>query len=385
MPELPQELIDAILEEVPSSSLGACSLTATAFVATSQRRLFRWMSLTDVPSYERAARLLTSSPHLGPYFMWLALDIQHIPKDYPVLKSILAALSSIEHLSIVGAATGPFKSNQIGQNPCLVDFLSLPTLRCFALQNLIDVPASLVARALASFEQVLLFRISIAEDEDAGQYPSLGALWYLGVIDGGYETILPFLLHPKRREFMKDLGRLAVTIPPIPEPLQPRFKELLVACASTLEHLTLELEEPPTYLPPLPEMIFLELWIDVELTKTADLFHSIISATLASTPHLEVLTLAILDRPANPHRPHRQQWTTCAPAEWATLDAMLMDREDLCEVEFSLRHFPNEPERYAAFVPFIQAHLPRLFEAELLTFNYRDLMRHPMDEFAVDY
>ncbi|KAJ6513718.1 hypothetical protein C8R47DRAFT_1313830 [Mycena vitilis] len=341
MPALPQELVDAILEEVSTSSLGACALTATAFVASSQRRLFRWMSLTNVPSYERAARLLTSSPHLGAYFMWLALDIQHIPKDYPVLKSILAALSSIEHFSIVGAASGPFTSNQIGQNLCLVDFLSLPTLRCFALQNLIDVPASLVTRALSSFEQVLLFRISILEDEDAGAYTSLGDLWYLSVIDGGYDTILPFLLQPKH--------------------------------------------EPPTYLPPLPEMIFLELWIDVEFTKTADIFHSIISATLASTPHLEVLTLAILDRPANPHRPHRQQWTARAPAEWATLDTMLIDREYLCEVEFSLRHFPNEPERYAAFVPFIQAHLPRLFEAELLTFNYRDLMRHPMDEFAVDW
>ncbi|KAJ6513729.1 hypothetical protein C8R47DRAFT_1286581 [Mycena vitilis] len=365
MPEIPQKLVDAILEKVPILSLGACAMTATAFVATSQRRMFRWMRLG----------LSSSQVHPG---------------------------EVIEHrdLSIVGAAAGPFESNQIAQNPCLIEFLSLPSLRCFALQNLKDVPASLVARALAAFEQVLLFRISILEDEAAGENTSLGDLWYLGVIDGGYDTILPFLLQPtygiharlgEARRYNPAYPRGPPTqIQGAPGVLREHAGESNTGISCVLPFVLKCLsdtlpEQPPTYLPALTEMIFLELWIDVELTKTADVFHSIISATLASTPHLELLTLAILDRPANFHRRHRQQWTARAPAEWANLDAMLMDREDLCEVEFSLRHFPNEPERYAAFVPFIHAHLPRLFEAELLTFNCRDLKRHPMDEFAVDW
>ncbi|KAK7042635.1 hypothetical protein R3P38DRAFT_322392 [Favolaschia claudopus] len=69
VPELPQELIDAIVGEVPDSSLPACFLAGVTFVVSSQRRLFRWMSLEDgIAKYEKAARFLASSPHLGKYF-----------------------------------------------------------------------------------------------------------------------------------------------------------------------------------------------------------------------------------------------------------------------------------------------------------------------------
>ncbi|KAJ7723667.1 hypothetical protein B0H16DRAFT_1895727 [Mycena metata] len=150
-PHLPQELIEAIVEEVPTGSLPACSLTATAFVTCSQRRLFRWMSLSNIPAYERAAKLLASSPHLGPYFRYLALNLKDVPSDYGHLKSILAGLPEIEFFTISGDYA---KRNQIGENPSLVDFLSLATLRCFALDRLADVPATLLARVFSLFEEV---------------------------------------------------------------------------------------------------------------------------------------------------------------------------------------------------------------------------------------
>jgi hypothetical protein len=243
MPDLPQELIDAIVDVVPESSLGACSLTATAFVVSSQRRLFRWMSLDDIPSYERTAHLLVSSPHLGPYFRYLALVIKDIPKDYAPLESILAPLTEIEYLTISGDSASAATPNQIAQNPCLIDLLSIPTLRCFALQDLVDVPSSIISRALSSFEEVELFRVSIANEEDQEEevLSSPGGLWHLNILFDGYESLLPFVLHPKRIESLHQLGRLSVVIPPIPELLQPRFRELLVACSSTLEHLEIEL------------------------------------------------------------------------------------------------------------------------------------------------
>ncbi|KAJ7731522.1 hypothetical protein B0H16DRAFT_1264563, partial [Mycena metata] len=71
MPQLPQELINAILEDAPDSSLGACSMTARAFVATSQRRLFRWMSLVGIAQYEHADRLFEGSPHLAGYMRYV--------------------------------------------------------------------------------------------------------------------------------------------------------------------------------------------------------------------------------------------------------------------------------------------------------------------------
>ncbi|KAJ6588018.1 hypothetical protein B0H19DRAFT_1097698 [Mycena capillaripes] len=347
------------------------------------------MSLEDISSYERTARLLASSPHLGQYFRYLALDIKALPRDYAPLQSILAPLSEIEYLTIAGDSASAATSNQIAQNPCLIDLLSVPTLRYFALQDLVDVPSSLISRAFSSFEQVLLLRISIdiTDEEDQpteGSESSPVDLWHLGVVFDGYESILPFVLHPRSKGFVQQLGRLSVTIPPITESLQPKFTELLVACSSTLEDLEIELEIPPTYLPTLPALIFLELWIDVEVTKTPGLLDSIISETIASTPHVEVLTISLLDRPSVPHRPDPQQWTDRSPLDWAGLDSALMDMPDLYEVDFSLRWFHNQPERYIAFVPYVQAHLPRAFDAGLLGFNYCSCFQHSMDRFARD-
>lgn len=49
---------------------------------------------------------------------------------------------------------------------------------------------------------------------------------------------------------------------------------------------------------------------------------------------------------------------------------------------FSMCYFQHEPERYAAFVPYIQAHLPRAFDAGLIAFSYRSSFLHPMDRFV---
>ncbi|KAJ7703429.1 hypothetical protein B0H16DRAFT_1589022 [Mycena metata] len=382
VPHLPQELIEAIVEEVPSESLAACSLTAIAFVACSQRRLFRWMSLSDIPAYERAARLLASSPHLGPYFRYLDLDLKEVPQDYCHLESILAGLSEIEFLAISGDYDGYDRSssNQIGDQPSLIDFLSLATLRCLALFGLVDVPASLVARAFSLFEEILLSLITIANDEDQDSESSSSptALWHIGVSTDSDESVLAFLLHPKRIRSLHHLQRLSVVFPPIPDSRQHRFEELLFTCSENLDSLELELETSPTYIPTLPVLTRLQLWLDVALTKTPAELHSIIAATIASTPHLEVLTLAFLDRD---HL--RQTWTDRRPEALADLDSAFVDMRDLREVGFSMRWFYHRPERYAAFTSFIEACFPRTFAAGLVRFSYQSsASQHPMDIFA---
>ncbi|KAJ7171122.1 hypothetical protein C8R46DRAFT_181915 [Mycena filopes] len=386
MPDLPQELIEAIVKEVPLGSLAACSLTAIAFVTASQRRLFRWMSLPNIAAYQRAEKLLASSPHLGPYFRYLALGITEIPDDFSCLKSILSVLSEIEFLTITGSYTTP---HQMGKNPFLIDFLSHPTLRCLGLSHLGEVPASLVTRAFSLFDEVQLGAVTIVNDEDLASDGPLppAELWHLAMSGDGAEiaeqTMLAFLLQPKRIQSL-ELQQLSFVFPPVPADRAHRFEELLVACSDSLDSLELELETPPTYIPTLPNLTYLELWLDVELTKTPPEMLAIIAAAVASAPHLEVLTIAFLDRPANPRRPHRQLWTGAQP-EWAPIDSALMDMKDLCEVVFSLRWFHHEPERYAAFTPFIQAHLPRSFEAGFVDFSYRACQQHPMDKFVSIY
>jgi hypothetical protein len=144
-------------------------------------------------------------------------------------------------------------------------------------------------------------------------------------------------------------------------------------------------EQSPTYLPTLPALRSLELWLDVELTKAPNTLLSILTDTLAPLPHLEVLTLAILDRPAGPHRPNRQMWTGRRPWAWADLDSLWADADDtpdLRQVHFSLRLFGQEAKRYAEFVPFIHTHLPRTYNAGLIKTSCLSFAQHPMDRFV---
>ncbi|KAJ6494050.1 hypothetical protein C8R47DRAFT_1118188 [Mycena vitilis] len=250
MAEVPQELIDKIIEQVPEDSLAACSLTATPFLVSSQRRLFRWMSLRDLPMYERTGRLLATSPHLGKYVRFLALCIHQLPLDYAVLKVILPLMPEIERLTIEGFSLS--ETNDIARNPCLVELLWRPTIRSLGLAQLMNVPASLILRAFSSFEEVLtrnlyLAEVQAAEREGTGVLSSPGTVWHLGIHgeempEGEDEySLLFFLLHPARIGILQNLRRLSVVIPPIPHRALAGFTSLLVACSPTLEYLALEL------------------------------------------------------------------------------------------------------------------------------------------------
>ncbi|KAJ7023041.1 hypothetical protein C8F04DRAFT_542127 [Mycena alexandri] len=240
MPELPQELINAIVDEVSDSSLMACSLTSTVFVAPSQRRLFRQLALTDLPTYQRAARLLVFSPHLGRHVRSLAVHITGIPRNFSLLRNILGYFLDVERVAIVGDS---MTANQISENPCLITLLSLPTLKCFAFEHMNGVPAALISRALSACEQVLLSYLSIAhEDELASEaFTYSGILWNFGIAGDAYGKILSFALDPRRIGSLCRLKRLSVIFPPIAGTLIHRFTELLVSCAWTLEYLELEL------------------------------------------------------------------------------------------------------------------------------------------------
>ncbi|KAJ7653114.1 hypothetical protein DFH06DRAFT_1204746 [Mycena polygramma] len=354
--------------------------------AKSQRQLFRWMSLRDLPAYQRTGRLLAASPHLGKYIRFLALSIHQLPRDYELLKDILALLPEIERLSIEGHSVADITRNQ-----SLVDLFARPTIRSLGLNRVVNVPSSLILRAFSSFEEVLLSSITLAKVEEGdatGGLPSLATIWNLGVLgeempEGKDEySLLFFLLHPARIGMLQNLRRLSVVMPPVPQRALAGFTSLLVACSRTLEHVELELEASPAYLPSLPALKSLELWFDVGFTNTPDALLSILADTIDTMSNLEVLTLAILDRPYDPQV--RPQWTGRTPRMWADLDALWADSDlpVLREVHFSLRWFHSEPQRYAEFVSFIQAHLPRTRKAGLIRFSYRFSLPHQMDKFV---
>ncbi|KAJ7489005.1 hypothetical protein FB451DRAFT_1390192 [Mycena latifolia] len=363
MPDFPQELIDAIIDEVQLASrptLAACSLTAAAFVTSSQRRLFWGISISNLGAYERTAIRLAESPHLGAYVRDLALDIKELPKDCPPLKAILPLLPGVERLSIVGNANAPLR-NPFEQNPCLIDFISLSSLRCLALDHLVDVPSSLIWRAFSSLEQVSLSCLALANqtDQEVVSPPPTG-IRHLRVSQDAFILILPFVLHPTQLPHLQHLTRLSIVFSSVSDELKHLSLEpatsflfcyLFSPCAKQIRLFAEIHSEAPFDLPRLLALSSLELWLDVDLVKTPLLLATIVSQTAAAGPHLEALTLAFMDRPKR--LPDRQfQWTRSA-AEWTTLDSALMDMRHLQKAIFSLRHFLWNEERYAAFVPYI--------------------------------
>ncbi|KAJ7100860.1 hypothetical protein B0H15DRAFT_817521 [Mycena belliarum] len=369
MSKFPQELIDAIIDKIPysSPSLAACALTSTAFVISSQRRLFWDISLSSIGTYQRVAEILASSPHLGAYVRWLALDIKEVPQDFLALKAIVPRMPNVERLTIAGNAwTIP---NQVAENPCLLELISLPSLKALSLDDLAEITPSFILRAFSSVEQLSLSRIGFANAaEDPGDAVSNARVEHLKVCVDMDGTILSFISERTRFPHLRNLASISVLYPPICDAVKPGFNSLLTACSSTLNHLTLELEASYDNLPVLPVLSHLELWLDVELLRTPVQLAAIVSRTAAATPHIHVLTLAMLDRPQQP--PRRQLAFASSVAEWPALDDAIMDIRDLREVVLTLRNFTENPKRYAAFIPYMRLKLPRVSEERSLRFGH---------------
>ncbi|KAJ7023042.1 hypothetical protein C8F04DRAFT_1271775 [Mycena alexandri] len=365
LPQLPQELIDAIVEEVPEASLPACSLATTPFVMSSQRRLFRRMTLS-LPAYECTAHLLAASPHLALYVRLLVLDVEGIPPDCEPLRTILAPLTELERLSVLGGKVG----HEFELNPYLGDLLSIPSLKFLELDGL-TVPSSLITRAFFSCEEVLLSNLRISDDGPS----SLGNVWHISVSSDMYNNVLSFVLDTKRGGSLPRLRRLSLTLP-VNHFLRPMRAALLVSCSPTLEHLKMHwsvFSLVPPMLPFLPLLKVLELWLDVTIIKSLPVLYSVISAVIASTPHLEVLTLSLMDtRPYDKlAAANRQQWPESQPSVWAKIDSAFADPHwlDLREVCFCLRAYGEEPKRFSGFIAFMQANLPRTCNAGMTRFS----------------
>ncbi|KAJ7100863.1 hypothetical protein B0H15DRAFT_817525, partial [Mycena belliarum] len=337
--EYPQELIDAIIEEVPHSArttLAACALTSSAFVASSQRRLFWGVSIANVGAYKRAAALLASSPHLGAYVRCLELNIAGLPKDCPQLKEILSRLPDVERLVITGRPVA--FHDQLGENPSLLDLIARSSVKALGLRNVSRIHPSVVLRAFSYMEQVSLYDVSIANaDGNLGDVAPSAKVHHLRITGDEYSLVIPFISQPTLFTYLRHLTSISVLFPPIYDELKPGFNSLLTACSSTLKHLKLELEAPYDNLPALPGLSHLELWLDVDLLKTPVQLAAIVSRTAAATPHIHALTLAMMDRPKQ--APQRQLAFPFSVAEWPALDDAIMGLRDLREVEFSLRYF----------------------------------------------
>ncbi|KAJ7620213.1 hypothetical protein FB45DRAFT_1062565 [Roridomyces roridus] len=110
MPQLPPEIIDAIICKVDdTATLKSCSLVSSSlFRYPSQRRLFRSLTLNGwatPPNYDTVSTLLDESPHIAAYFTHLSVvlpdEVPSIP-DIKSLKRVLNKLSNVRWCMLDG-------------------------------------------------------------------------------------------------------------------------------------------------------------------------------------------------------------------------------------------------------------------------------------------
>lgn len=139
-PKIPQEIIDAIIDELDASStdgiepktLKSCALVARAFVRPSQMKLFATVNLHSY-YHERSrlfSRLISSRPHIGHYVK--NLNLAYRSGRSASLGQILSSLPKLKTISLYPQQADPFPTYH--RDSFLAAF-SLSSLRRLALRD----------------------------------------------------------------------------------------------------------------------------------------------------------------------------------------------------------------------------------------------------------
>lgn len=174
---LPQELVDAILEELAGpaahKSLKACSTVSRSFVLPSQRRLFRFLTLNS-KTVGIASSRFTERPHLASYVRDLHVDMHLNTKLHQhSLLTTFRLLNKVQRMAISSYSwqTWAWDSFPDEFRDAFVSLLTLPSLRCFAITRCRGVPLALIRHALASYKEVGLLVAGIDVNEKIDLFP----------------------------------------------------------------------------------------------------------------------------------------------------------------------------------------------------------------------
>ncbi|KAJ6565877.1 hypothetical protein DFH09DRAFT_1157202, partial [Mycena vulgaris] len=185
-----QDLIDAIMDEVAAkpwaepkdyATLSACAVVARAFLAPSQRHLYRTITLRS-ETVADIASTFTASPHLASYVRDLHIDVpfgirpssydnDRYPASRPMtehspLASLFPLLNGLQRLTIEECNWNDLPATSRGP---LAILFTIPSLRCVALVRCRGVPSYLVRRVLCCASEVILRHVYV--DPEDGVLP----------------------------------------------------------------------------------------------------------------------------------------------------------------------------------------------------------------------
>ncbi|KAJ6448913.1 hypothetical protein C8R45DRAFT_1045616 [Mycena sanguinolenta] len=157
---LPQELFDAIIDEVheDKKTLKSCAVVASSFLGRSQRNLFRNVVVGRVGLLgDVSITFFADSPYLALYIRHLTI---HMVSEFDAIVLALRLAQNIESLFVSGREMRWGKLGN-GVPLALFDCLTRQSLRRLRLVRMPDVPAAFMLAVLASVPAVSLFEVRV--------------------------------------------------------------------------------------------------------------------------------------------------------------------------------------------------------------------------------
>ncbi|KAJ7639396.1 hypothetical protein FB45DRAFT_905503 [Roridomyces roridus] len=317
MVHLPQELIDAIVDNVANTkewhqaqdldTLKACALAARVFVVPCQRHLFRSYVLRPHRVTDICTRLI-GSPTLASYIQDLEISIWSKALDTTIIEllaSFFPLLTRLDRLVVDWCYHSPnWALCPTTLRTALIGILSRPTLRCLGLRDCPSMPASVIRHALASFQEVAFIHISVYEDETSplmAKVPrgnaSLRRLLIRPILKGPGEdtTLQTFLLGERSGGFLRGLQHLQLSLSH-PGTLE-RCEEIARACSTSLQHMVIDFNtmqyHPIPPLPNMPAMRVLTLVCCARRLRITTPLRSIVASLPVCMPGLEAVNLVL--------------------------------------------------------------------------------------------
>ncbi|KAJ7832093.1 hypothetical protein B0H14DRAFT_3463704 [Mycena olivaceomarginata] len=316
MSPLPQELFDAIIDEIhDKETLKACALVGSSFLPPSQRKLFRKVRLGGSSGLGRRSRntaaALAESPHLVSYIRDFTMVMPSTVQNSVPVAGVLRSVQNIESLAVFGRAVN---WNRLGYeaSSALLDCLSRPSLRRLDLKHVEGVPTAFILAATAipvvSFEYVRMDLGEGVSDHLRNSAPA-SRIRHLILNDGGPAVfdICDFLLHPRRNPaYRQQIERLEIRID---QHSASHFERIMAACAATLKCLAVHATDL-IRLPLLPSVLEVEIKVFVGDNRRLPLFFSSnLSQVASSLPLVETITLVFVVAPLPPE----VRWPNVAP------------------------------------------------------------------------
>ncbi|KAJ7624093.1 hypothetical protein DFH06DRAFT_1481689 [Mycena polygramma] len=341
MDRLAQELIDAIVDEVAATNhwceppnrkdLEACALVGRTFLVPSQRQLFQSLKLkVECRVFGQLAVGLSAAPHLGSYIRDLHVDhglcwckccddfklnrgpFAALEIDPFALATIVTLLSRVRRLVISSSKWGDADESHNALN----SIMCLPSLRCIGFIYGRDVPVSLVAQALAGYEEVALVDCDLDHTHTTCTFLPK---------DGAYCTARPLTrlalaLRPSATggigDLMSDdlagswqhLQQLHVLVRK--DGSLNGLEKLALTCSDSLQHLRIHLDayhDNPVDLPHIPALRFLTLQAKVRKLRVPHSVMTMMATLPEHMPNVEVVHVVVdaefEDYPDTSHRP----------------------------------------------------------------------------------